>query len=89
MVKSEVHQLEIEGIDGKYKKTIMARTLPKITVVGNPSPIDLKKKYEDLRDLYFNDVNQNENLEIDLLIGTDYLADISQEKSLKVKRVNQ
>ena len=76
MVKFEVHHLEIEGIDRKYKKRIMARTLPEITVIGNPSPINLKKKYEHLRDLYFNDVTQNENLEIDLLIGTDYLVDI-------------
>ena len=64
VVKSRVHQLEIVGIDRKYKKRIMVRTLPQITVLGNLSPIDLKKKYEHLSDLYFNDVTQNENLEI-------------------------
>ena len=63
----------------------MARALPEITVIGNPSPIDLKKKYEHLRDLYCNDVTQNGNWEIDLLIGTDYLADILSGKVRKGK----
>ena len=44
--------------------------------MGNPEPLLLKRKYAHLRDVYFTDVAKGDHLTIQMLLGSQHLADL-------------
>eukprot|EP00795_Rhopilema_esculentum_P004004 gene4004-20148_t len=75
-LKTASHVVQLTCLDGAYKDLMEVKTLPAITTVGNPSPLKLKKMYPHLQGIYFTDVATERQLEVDMLIGSEHLADI-------------
>ena len=74
-VETEQRLVRIKSLDGEYCTQLAVSTLPAITKVGNPEPLLLKRKYADLRDVYFT-VAKGDHLKIQMLLGSQHLADL-------------
>ena len=75
-VETEQHLVRMKSLDGKYCTQLAVSTLPAITKVGNPEPLLLKRKYTHLQDVYFTDVAKGDHLKIQMLLGSQHLADL-------------
>ena len=75
----------VKSMNGRYQKKFRAKTLPVITAVGNPKPLQLKAEYEHLEGIYFNDVCHDKHLEVEILIGLEDLPDILTGRNRKGK----
>ena len=84
-LQTERHNIHLESLCGSYKTTMEVKTLPKITTVGNPSPVRLKKVYPHLKDVFFTDVTSSKELEVQLLLGSEHLAQIQTGELRKGK----
>ena len=70
----EVVELNLECIDGQKPLTIEALVVPEICSIQNAHVELARKKYPHLKGIWFSDVcKEQEELEIDVLIGSDYL----------------
>ena len=68
--------MRIKSLDGEYCTQFAVSTLPSITKVGNPEPLLPKRKYAHPRDVYFTEVAKGDRLKIQMLLGTQHLADL-------------
>ena len=84
-VTSETCDILVKSMNGRYQKKFKAKTLPVITAVGNPKPLQLKAEYENLEGIYFNDVCHDKHLEVEILIGLEDLPDILTGRNRKGK----
>ena len=75
-LETESHMVKLTSLDGKYSNDMEVKTLPAITTIGNPAPLKLKQLYSHLKDLYFTDVTKKKLLEVDMLLGSEHLAEI-------------
>ena len=75
-LETEVHDVQLTSLDGLYTTRLRVKTLPAITTVGNPAPIQLKKKFRHLQGLYFTDATDDKVLKVHMLLGSQHLADI-------------
>ena len=75
-LETEVHDVQLTSLDGLYTTRLRVKTLPAITTVGNPAPIQLKKKFGHLQGLYFTDATDDKVLKVHMLLGSQHLADI-------------
>eukprot|EP00794_Sanderia_malayensis_P005100 gene5100-biopygen4161 len=62
--------------NGNCSIPVEVKTIPTVTTVGNPAPLKLKERYADLKDVYFTDVTKECNLEVEMLLGSQHLAEI-------------
>ena len=70
----EVVELNLESIDGQKPLTIEALVVPEICSIQNAHVELARKEYPHLKGIWFSDVcKEQEELEIDVLIGSDYL----------------
>ena len=70
----EVVRFDIMPLRGGRVQALEAYVMPEISRISNEHVEVVKNDYTHLRDLWFSDVCQSkEELQIDLLIGVDYL----------------
>ena len=71
---TEVVQFDVMPLQADRSLRFEAYVVPEISHITNEHAEVVKNDYPHLRDLWFSDVCQTkEELEIDLLIGSDYL----------------
>ena len=67
-------ELNLESIDGQKPLTIEALVVPEICSIQNAHVELARNEYPHLKGIWFSDVcKEQEELEIDVLIGSDYL----------------
>eukprot|EP00112_Aurelia_sp_Birch-Aquarium-sp1_P015934 Seg357.4 transcript_id=Seg357.4/GoldUCD/mRNA.D3Y31 product="hypothetical protein" protein_id=Seg357.4/GoldUCD/D3Y31 len=86
ILETEHHSILVKSLDGNYSSEIDVKTLPSITRVGNPSPLELKEKFDHLKNVFFTDVTSSDQLEIGILLGSQHLADIQTGDIRKGRR---
>ena len=70
----EVVELNLESVHGKKSLTLEAVVVPEICSIQNAYVELARKEYPHLKGIWFSDVcKEEEELEIDILIGSDYL----------------
>ena len=70
----EVVELNLESVNGKKSLTLEAVVVPEICSIQNAHVELARKEYPHLKGIWFSDVcKEEEELEIDILIGSDYL----------------
>ena len=70
----EVFDLDIRSVDGKSGHKIEAFAVERISSIKNEHVERRKKEYNHLKGVWFSDIcKDSERLEIDILIGSDYL----------------
>ena len=84
-VTSETCDVLVKSMNGRYQKKFRAKTLPVITAIGNPKPLQLKAEYEHLEGIYFNDVCHDKHPEVEILIGLEDLPDVLTGRNRKGK----
>ena len=85
-LETECHMVKLTSLDGKYSDVLEVKTLPAITTIGNPAPLKLKQLFPHLKDLFFTDVTQKLVLEVDMLLGSEHLAELQTGCIRKGKR---
>jgi len=70
--------VKLTSLDGKYSDVMEAKTLPAITTIGNPAPLKLTLLFPHLKDLFFTDVTQKSVLDVDMLMGSEHLAELQK-----------
>ena len=75
-LETESHVVRLTSLDSSYSNDIEVKTLPAITTIGNPAPLKLKQLYPHLKELFFTDVSQKRLLEVDMLLGSEHLAEL-------------
>ena len=75
-LETESHVARLTSLDSSYSNDIEVKTLPAITTIGNPAPLKLKQLYPHLKELFFTDVSQKRLLEVDMLLGSEHLAEL-------------
>ena len=67
-------ELNLESVNGKKSLTLEAVVVPEICSIQNAHVELARKEYPHLKGIWFSDVcKEKEELEIDILIGSDYL----------------
>ena len=80
------HMVKLTSLGGKYSEVIEVKTLPAITTIGNPAPLKLKQLFPHLKDVFFTDVTKKSVLEVDMLLGSEHLAELQTGCIRKGKR---
>ncbi|XP_028409311.1 uncharacterized protein LOC114531911 [Dendronephthya gigantea] len=70
----EVVELKLEPLNGNKVITLEAFVVPEICSIGNSHVEIARREYKHLEGIWFSDVSKSEDeLEVDVLIGADYL----------------
>ena len=85
-LETECHMVKLTSLDGKYSDVMEVKTLPAITTIGNPAPLKLKQLFPHLKDVFFTDVTKKSVLEVDMLLGSEHLAELQTGCIRKGKR---
>eukprot|EP00794_Sanderia_malayensis_P003854 gene3854-biopygen3283 len=75
-LKTEIHELQLSSLDGNYSIPVEVKTIPAATTIGSPAPLKLKERYAHFKDVYLTDVTKECNLEVDMLLGSQHLAEM-------------
>ena len=80
----EVLRFDIKPLRGGRVQALEAYVVPEISHISNEHVEVVKNDFPHLRDLWFSDVCQSkEELEIDLLIGADYLWEFQRGRTVR------
>ena len=80
----EVVQFDVMPLQADRSLRLEAYVVPEISHISNEHVEVVKNDYPHLRDLWFSDVCQTkEELEIDLLIGSDYLWEFQKGRTIR------
>ena len=80
----EVVRFDIKPLRGGRVQALEAYVVPEISRISNEHVEVVKNDFPHLRDLWFSDVCQSkEELEIDLLIGADYLWEFQRGRTVR------